>query len=161
MKTILITGASSGIGKATALRFQSEGWNVIATMRDPAAGADLAALDNVLVARLDVTDSASIAAAVEAGDRPFRPHRRPAEQRGLRRLWPARGVFDRAHPAAVRHQRHRAAGGDQGRAAAYAREPGGDDRQHLVHRRADHLPARHALSRYQVRGRRLVRGAAL
>lgn len=67
MNTILITGASSGIGKATALRFQSEGWNVIATMRDPAAGADLAALDNVLVARLDVTDSASIAAAVDAG----------------------------------------------------------------------------------------------
>jgi NAD(P)-dependent dehydrogenase (short-subunit alcohol dehydrogenase family) len=67
MNTILITGASSGIGKATALRFQSEGWNVIATMRDPAAGADLAALDNVLVARLDVTDGASIAAAVDEG----------------------------------------------------------------------------------------------
>lgn len=67
MNTILITGASSGIGKATALRFQSEGWNVIATMRDPAAGADLAALDNLLVTRLDVTDSASIAAAVNEG----------------------------------------------------------------------------------------------
>lgn len=67
MNTILITGASSGIGKATALRFQSEGWNVIATMRDPAAGADLAALDNVLVTRLDVTDSVSIAAAVNEG----------------------------------------------------------------------------------------------
>ncbi|MEH7830485.1 SDR family oxidoreductase [Gemmobacter denitrificans] len=67
MNTILITGASSGIGKATALRFQSEGWNVIATMRDPAAGADLAALDNVLVTRLDMTDSASIAAAVAEG----------------------------------------------------------------------------------------------
>lgn len=67
MNTILITGASSGIGKATALRFQSEGWNVIATMRDPAAGADLAALGNVLVTRLDVTDSTSIAAAVNEG----------------------------------------------------------------------------------------------
>lgn len=67
MNTILITGASSGIGRATALRFQSEGWNVIATMRDPAAGADLAALDNVLVTRLDVTDGSSIAAAVEEG----------------------------------------------------------------------------------------------
>ncbi|MBV0912422.1 SDR family oxidoreductase [Anianabacter salinae] len=67
MKTILITGASSGIGKATAMRFQSEGWNVIATMRDPAASADLAALDNVLVARLDVTDAGSIAAAVADG----------------------------------------------------------------------------------------------
>ena len=67
MKTILITGASSGIGKATAQRFQAEGWNVIATMRDPAAGSDLAALDNVLVTRLDVTDAGSIAAAVADG----------------------------------------------------------------------------------------------
>jgi NAD(P)-dependent dehydrogenase (short-subunit alcohol dehydrogenase family) len=67
MNTILITGASSGIGKATGLRFQAEGWNVIATMRDPSAGADLAALDNVLVTRLDVTGGASIAAAVGAG----------------------------------------------------------------------------------------------
>lgn len=67
MNTILITGASSGIGKATALRFQFEGWNVIATMRDPASGADLAALDNVLVTRLDVTDSASIVTAVAEG----------------------------------------------------------------------------------------------
>jgi NAD(P)-dependent dehydrogenase (short-subunit alcohol dehydrogenase family) len=67
MNTILITGASSGIGKATALRFQSEGWNVIATMRDPAAGADLAALDNVLVTRLDVTEAASIEDAVTDG----------------------------------------------------------------------------------------------
>ncbi|WP_071675963.1 SDR family oxidoreductase [Nioella nitratireducens] len=67
MKTILITGASSGIGKATALRFQAEGWNVVATMRDPSAGADLVALDNVLVTRLDVIDAGSIAAAVTAG----------------------------------------------------------------------------------------------
>ncbi len=66
MPTILITGASSGIGRATALRFQSEGWNVIATMRDPSA-SDLGDLDNVLVTRLDVTDSASIEAAVNAG----------------------------------------------------------------------------------------------
>jgi NAD(P)-dependent dehydrogenase (short-subunit alcohol dehydrogenase family) len=66
MPTILITGASSGIGRATALRFQSEGWNVIATMREPSA-SDLAELDNVLVTRLDVTDTASIEATVNAG----------------------------------------------------------------------------------------------
>lgn len=66
MPTILITGASSGIGRATAQRFQSEGWNVIATMRDPAA-SDLADLDDVLVTRLDVTDSVSIKEAVAAG----------------------------------------------------------------------------------------------
>ncbi len=34
MKTIVITGASSGIGKATAKYFASKGWQVIATMRN-------------------------------------------------------------------------------------------------------------------------------
>jgi NAD(P)-dependent dehydrogenase (short-subunit alcohol dehydrogenase family) len=65
--TILITGASSGIGKATAQHFQSQGWNVIATMRTPEKETELGELDNVLVTKLDVTDSASIGAAVAAG----------------------------------------------------------------------------------------------
>ena len=34
-KTILITGASSGIGRTTAKCFQEKGWNVVATMRNP------------------------------------------------------------------------------------------------------------------------------
>jgi len=34
-KTVLITGASSGFGKLAVIRFQQEGWNVIATMRNP------------------------------------------------------------------------------------------------------------------------------
>jgi NAD(P)-dependent dehydrogenase (short-subunit alcohol dehydrogenase family) len=66
-KTILITGASSGIGKATAKLFNEKGWNVIATMRTPANESELTELDNVLVTRLDVTDLASIDAAVAAG----------------------------------------------------------------------------------------------
>lgn len=66
-QTILITGASTGIGKATALHFQALGWNVIATMRNPGAGSDLAALDNVFVTRLDVLDQASIDSAITAG----------------------------------------------------------------------------------------------
>jgi NAD(P)-dependent dehydrogenase (short-subunit alcohol dehydrogenase family) len=66
-KTVLITGASSGIGKATAELFREKGWNVVATMRTPQNDTTLNKLDRVLVTRLDVTDSASITAAVEAG----------------------------------------------------------------------------------------------
>jgi NADP-dependent 3-hydroxy acid dehydrogenase YdfG len=66
-QTILITGASSGIGKATAQLFHDNGWNVIATMRTPENDTELSALKNVLVTRLDVTDSATIASAMQAG----------------------------------------------------------------------------------------------
>lgn len=62
--TILITGASTGIGKATALHFADAGWNVVATMRSPEKETDLVGRDNVLVTRLDVTDSESIHSAV-------------------------------------------------------------------------------------------------
>ena len=63
-QTILITGASSGIGRATAKYFQARGWNVVATMRSPENETALKELDNVLVTRLDVQDSESITSAV-------------------------------------------------------------------------------------------------
>jgi NAD(P)-dependent dehydrogenase (short-subunit alcohol dehydrogenase family) len=63
-RTVLITGCSTGFGEATARLFASRGWKVVATMRRPEAGAGLAALDNVLVTRLDVQDPASIDAAL-------------------------------------------------------------------------------------------------
>lgn len=66
-KTILITGSSAGLGRETAILFQSRGWNVIATMRNPEDGAGLAALDNVLVTRLDVLETDSIQNAVAGG----------------------------------------------------------------------------------------------
>ena len=66
-KTILITGASSGIGKATARLFQEKGWNVIATMRTPAKEKELTTLDNVFLTKLDVQDQASIKEAVQQG----------------------------------------------------------------------------------------------
>jgi NAD(P)-dependent dehydrogenase (short-subunit alcohol dehydrogenase family) len=66
-RTILVTGSSSGIGRATTIHFQQRGWNVIATMRSPEKEAVLSKLENVLVTRLDVTETASIAAAVAKG----------------------------------------------------------------------------------------------
>ena len=65
-KTVLITGASTGIGLATAKLFQQRGWNVVATMRSPEKASDLMILNNTLCLRLDVTDSDSIAQAVTA-----------------------------------------------------------------------------------------------
>ena len=69
--TILITGSSSGIGKATANLFHEKGWNVVATMRTPEKEQELTALDNVLVTRLDVLDQESIEQAVGAGIEEF------------------------------------------------------------------------------------------
>jgi NAD(P)-dependent dehydrogenase (short-subunit alcohol dehydrogenase family) len=66
-KTVFITGASSGIGKATAVLFADKGWNVTATMRKPEDAGPLAERDNVFVERLDLLDSASIKEAVAAG----------------------------------------------------------------------------------------------
>jgi len=67
VKTILITGASSGIGKSTAIHFQAKGWSVIATMRDPSNEIELGGLTNMHITRMDVTDSESISAAVSDG----------------------------------------------------------------------------------------------
>ena len=62
--TVLITGASSGIGRASVEKFQAEGWNVVATMRNPDKETELQKLNNVIVVRLDVTDLPSIDDAV-------------------------------------------------------------------------------------------------
>ncbi len=70
-KTILITGASSGIGKETAKLFQSKGWNVIATMRNPERETELLQLPNVLVTKLDVLDFDSIQKAFAEGIHKF------------------------------------------------------------------------------------------
>lgn len=64
--TILITGTSSGYGKAIAELFLARGWNVIATMRRPSAARFAGDNGRLRVLPLDVTEEASIAAAIEA-----------------------------------------------------------------------------------------------
>lgn len=64
MKTIFITGASTGLGKATALLFQAKGWRVIATMRHPEKETELSRLANITLLPLDVTSAEQIEATM-------------------------------------------------------------------------------------------------
>jgi len=66
-KTVLITGCSTGLGRSTARHFAAQGWNVIATMRQPDPSLAEANPDRLIVAALDVTDPPSIKAAIAAG----------------------------------------------------------------------------------------------
>jgi NAD(P)-dependent dehydrogenase (short-subunit alcohol dehydrogenase family) len=62
MPTVLVTGAGRGIGLEFARQYAADGWTVIATVRDAAKGAALAALGrSVEVHLLDVADRAAIA----------------------------------------------------------------------------------------------------
>jgi NADP-dependent 3-hydroxy acid dehydrogenase YdfG len=63
--TIFITGASAGIGKATAKLFAGKGWNVIATMRKPENEKELNLLSNVTLLPLDVTNLVQIKETIE------------------------------------------------------------------------------------------------
>lgn len=60
----VVTGAGRGIGRAVAIELARRGFDVVATMRNPAAGADLPAevgdAGNIRVDRLDVNDPSSM-----------------------------------------------------------------------------------------------------
>lgn len=64
-KVILITGASTGIGKETAKLFQAKNWKVAATMRSPEKADDLQKIADLECIRLDVTDPESIKSAIK------------------------------------------------------------------------------------------------
>ncbi len=73
-RTVVITGASRGLGFASAVRLYREGWRVVAAMRTPDLGIPLLRQatgageedDRLIGVQLDLTDSASIAAAAKA-----------------------------------------------------------------------------------------------
>jgi NAD(P)-dependent dehydrogenase (short-subunit alcohol dehydrogenase family) len=70
-KTILITGTSSGYGKAMAQHFLNRGWNVVATMRHPDPSVFEQPHDRLKVLPLDVTDPNSIGQAIVDGTAAF------------------------------------------------------------------------------------------
>jgi NAD(P)-dependent dehydrogenase (short-subunit alcohol dehydrogenase family) len=67
-KAVLITGCSTGIGRATALRLAGSGWTVYATARRPESLSELERAGCRTLA-LDVTDEQSMRAAVDAVER--------------------------------------------------------------------------------------------
>ncbi|MFM2334104.1 MAG: hypothetical protein RIS91_107 [Bacteroidota bacterium] len=70
-KTVLITGTSSGIGKATVYEFAKMGWNVIATQRTPENETDFKSYSNVKMYTMDVTDLDSIKNTMSKAQKDF------------------------------------------------------------------------------------------
>lgn len=73
MPTVLITGANRGIGLELARQYAADGWQVLATCRDPGKAVELKAVaGEVAVHRLDVDDRASVEAlAADLAGRPI------------------------------------------------------------------------------------------
>lgn len=65
MKTIFITGASTGLGRAAAQLFHQNGWAVIATMRNPGQDTELSQLEHMTLLPLDVTKPEQVNSTVQ------------------------------------------------------------------------------------------------
>jgi NAD(P)-dependent dehydrogenase (short-subunit alcohol dehydrogenase family) len=75
-RTVFITGANSGVGLATVKVFAREGWNVVATARDPASATHLQEFahsheDNILIVVLDMTKPSTYQQALDAAINKF------------------------------------------------------------------------------------------
>lgn len=99
-KTVLITGASSGIGRATAEFFAARGWQVAATMRHPEHETELGKRAGIKLYRLDVTDTATITAVLENVLKDFQAIDVVVNNAG----YGAVGAFEKATDADIRAQ---------------------------------------------------------
>jgi NAD(P)-dependent dehydrogenase (short-subunit alcohol dehydrogenase family) len=70
-RTVLLTGTSTGLGDGAARLFLEEGWNVVATARDPQMAVRGLEGSQLLRARLDVTDTPSVEAAFDEAEGRF------------------------------------------------------------------------------------------
>lgn len=99
-KTIFITGASSGIGRAAVELFAKKGWQVAATMRSPEKESSLHKLENVRLFRLDVTQPETIAEALKGALKAFGDVDVLLNNAG----YGAVGIFEKAEPAQIQKQ---------------------------------------------------------
>jgi NAD(P)-dependent dehydrogenase (short-subunit alcohol dehydrogenase family) len=99
-KTILITGSSTGIGKATVDYFVAQGWNVSATMRTPEKAQGFTKHENLKLYALDVTDPASIKKAIDLTIQDFGTIDVIVNNAG----YGAVGIFEKASPDEIRKQ---------------------------------------------------------
>ena len=100
MKSIVITGASSGIGRATAKKFAKEGWKVAATMRSPQNETELGDMENISIYQLDVTDIASVEKAAASIIEDFGTVDTILNNAG----YAISGLFETATPEEIHHQ---------------------------------------------------------
>ena len=145
--TVVITGASTGIGRATALRLARAGFVVLAGVRREEDGAALRAQDAAHRAGARRRDRRRPDRAPRRARR-RRPAGRARQQRRHRGRRAAGGRPARPRAPPVRGQRLRAAGRDPGPARPHPRRPGAD-RQHRLDRRAHQHAVRRALQLLQ------------
>jgi len=99
-KTIFITGASSGIGRATVELFAKKGWQVAATMRSPEKESSLQKLENVRLFRLDVTQPKTFDEALKGALEAFGNVDVLVNNAG----YGAVGIFEKANPVQIQKQ---------------------------------------------------------
>jgi NAD(P)-dependent dehydrogenase (short-subunit alcohol dehydrogenase family) len=99
-KTVIITGASSGIGLETALLFFEKGWNVVATMRNPQRRKTRLHEKNMDLQHLDVMDPVSVKKVIEYARKKYGSIDVLVNNAG----YAVRGPFELSDPAQVQTQ---------------------------------------------------------
>ena len=154
MARVLITGCSTGFGRATAVELTKRGHEVLATARRPETIDDLDVTDKL---RLDVDDDASVADAVASAGQVDAL----VNNAGFGISGPDRARATAGVPADVRDERPRRPAHDPGRAAPDARTGERHDRQRDVARRPGDPADRWGVLGDEARARGRVRGTAL
>ena len=149
---MLITGCSSGIGRATAVRFARSGWTVYATARRLDSIADLEEAGCRLL-ELDVTDEASMQRAVAEVEDAEGAVGALVNNAGYSLSGAIESVPARRGAPAVRDERLRPRPPDPARAAGNAAGGPGPDRQRQLDGRQAHVSGRRLVPRLEARRR--------